>query len=439
MTLSFDESIDWIHSRLQFGSRPGLDRVIYLLEKVDNPHTKIKSIHFAGTNGKGSTLTFSRTLFQAAGLTVGSFTSPYITSFNERICIDGNPIPDNDLTKLVNHIKPLVDEMDTINDVKDITEFEILTVMMFLYFAEKNIDIALIEVGLGGLLDSTNVISPLVSVITTIGLDHTEILGDTLELIAIQKGGIIKPATPVVIGNVPEAAITELDNIAKKNNSTIYQFNVDYGDTYKQPRVEFGEAFDFWSQDYTLRDIQLSLMGKHQTENASVALETFKVTSKLLNITLSDKEIRSALFSASWSGRLEVLSKEPMIILDGAHNPHGITSLVETVKTKFKQQDVYIIFSAIATKNIQEMMSLLEKIPNVHIYVTTFEYPKALSSEAFQNLIPQIEFVPSWKEALALILHEMSEEDIIFITGSLYFISQVRNELLDVSKEGEIE
>ena len=198
MKTKITNAIEWIHSRLPFGTRPGLERVQALLALVDHPEASVPTIHIAGTNGKGSTVNYLMEMIKETGLTVGTYTSPYIESFNERIAIDGRPIADEALVSLVDKYQPLVAQLDEDEAVKGITEFETLTAMALDYFREQAVDVAIIEVGLGGLLDSTNVVQPLLCGITTIGLDHTDILGDTLEKIAAQKAGIIKPNIPVV-------------------------------------------------------------------------------------------------------------------------------------------------------------------------------------------------------------------------------------------------
>lgn len=217
-------SIDWIHSRLKFGIKPGLSRIIHLLELLDNPQDKLKTVHIAGTNGKGSTVTFLSNILQTYGLKVGTFTSPYIEIFNERIAINGNFISDEDLDRIVAVIKPLVLEMDQDADLAHITEFEILTAIGFVYFYEQSVNLAIIEVGLGGLYDSTNVITPLVAAITSIGLDHQDILGNNLTQIAQQKAGIIKPHVPVVVGNgqgMPDEAYAAIIAIASSQSAPI--------------------------------------------------------------------------------------------------------------------------------------------------------------------------------------------------------------------------
>lgn len=224
LLMTIEEAIEWIHSRLPFGSRPGLDRVEALLEVVGHPERKVKTIHIAGTNGKGSTVAYLRSLLEEAGLTVGTFTSPYIETFNERIAINGKSIPDNDLIQLVKKYQPLIKQLDQFEAVAGITEFETLTAMAFDYFLMKKVDVAIIQVGLGGLLDSTNVAVPMLTGITTIGLDHTEILGDTIEEIAAQKAGIIKQGVPVVTGNIAPEAFTVIQQTAKAKNAPLYVY-----------------------------------------------------------------------------------------------------------------------------------------------------------------------------------------------------------------------
>ena len=228
MSLTIEEAIEWIHSRLPFGTRPGLDRVAALLSLIDNPEKKVATIHIAGTNGKGSTVTYLRCMLEEIGLTVGTFTSPYIEEFNERIAINGHGIPEKQLISYVKKYQSLVNELDKEPETAGITEFETLTAMAFDYFHEKQVDVAIVEVGLGGLLDSTNVAQPILTAITTIGKDHTEILGETIEEIAFQKAGIIKKGIPVVTGNISEEAMLVIQEIADKMASKIYRYGKEY-------------------------------------------------------------------------------------------------------------------------------------------------------------------------------------------------------------------
>lgn len=428
MALTIEEAIEWIHSRLAFGSRPGLDRIEALLGLVENPEKKVPTIHVAGTNGKGSTVSYLRALIQETGLTVGTFTSPYIESFNERIAIDGKAIPDEDLVILVEQIQPLVAQLDQQEAVSGITEFEILTALGLMYFVEKKVDVAVIEVGLGGLLDSTNVVEPMLTAITTIGMDHTDILGDTLEEIAAQKAGIIKTGIPVVTGNIQSQALAVIEAQAQEKQAKTYRFNQEYEVAYHNPDPQWGEIFDFYNEAGKLTELKTSLLGQHQIENAGVAIQTFYLFCQLKSLPFKEKEVRDGLKKTFWPARMERMSAEPLIILDGAHNEHAMKQLVENMKREFKNYHINILFSALETKDISKMLEQLLEIPNSEITLTSFEYPKALDlAKNYQNVDEsRITVASLWQFGLADLLERTSSEDLILVTGSLYFVSEVR-------------
>ena len=296
--MKIEEAINWIHSRLPFGSRPGLDRVEALLEVVGHPEEKVKTIHIAGTNGKGSTVTYLRYLLEEAGLTVGTFTSPYIESFNERISINGQGIPDESLIRFVKKYQPLVEQMDQFEAVAGITEFETLTAMAFDYFLEEQVDVAIIEVGLGGLLDSTNVAKPLLTGITTIGMDHTDILGDTIEEIAAQKAGIIKQNVPLVTGNILPEALAVIEKQAKLKNATQYVWGEAYTVSYKHPAEEWGEIFSFQNEFGKIPKLTIHMIGRHQVENAGMAIEMYQIYCGLMNLPFREKDVINGLKKA---------------------------------------------------------------------------------------------------------------------------------------------
>lgn len=428
------EAIAWIHSRLPFGSRPGLDRVEALLALVDHPEEQVPTIHIAGTNGKGSTVSYLAAILEDAGLTVGTFTSPFIESFNERIAIDGQHIADEDLVTLVNKYQPLVAQLDEKPDVAGITEFETLTAMALDYFLEKKVDVAIIEVGLGGLLDSTNVVKPLLCGITTIGMDHMDILGDTLEEIAFQKAGIIKPGVPVVTGNIPSNAIAIIQQEADKKGAPMYRFNQDYRVLYKHPDPQWGEVFEFLNDQGKLVNLKTSLLGRHQPENAGLAIQMYHCYCQIKGLPISLMSIRNGLRNVRWPARMERVSQEPLIILDGAHNPHAMGRLVETMKNEFKEYRIHVLFSALSTKNVDGMLAQLLEIPNARLYVTTFDYPKAIKlDDNYENTShKRVTIVSMWQFGLGEILEKMTNEDLLLITGSLYFVSDVRSLLLEM-------
>lgn len=438
MSIKIEEAIAWIHSRLPFGSRPGLDRVEALLKRVGNPETKVPTIHIAGTNGKGSTVTYLRCMLEEMGLTVGTFTSPYIEYFNERIALNGHGISDKELIKYVEKYQPLVEEMDRIEKIQGITEFETLTVMAFDYFLEKKVDVAIVEVGLGGLLDSTNVVHPMLTAITTIGKDHTEILGETLEQIAFQKAGIIKPNIPVVTGNINQEALKVIETSALKKRSSIYRYGQEYEVNYLRPDKTWGEVFEFCGESGKIPNIKIPLLGRHQVENASIAIELFYLYCRLQNIHFAERNVYKGLLKAQWPGRMERLSEEPLIVLDGAHNEHAVRRLAENLKKEFPNREINILFSALESKDVEAMITILRTVPNAHLYLTTFEYPKAVALTKMSHLENEkTELVSLWQFGLGEILEKMSADDLLLITGSLYFVSQVRELLLNLGGKND--
>lgn len=433
MSLTIEEAVAWIHSRLLFGSRPGLDRVEELLKRVDNPEAKVPTIHIAGTNGKGSTVTYLRCMLEELGLKVGTFTSPYIETFNERIAINGQGISDDQIIQYVEKYQALIKEMDQQPESAGITEFETLTVMALDYFLDEQVDIAIIEVGLGGLLDSTNVVKPMLTAITTIGKDHTEILGETIEEIAFQKAGIIKAKIPVVTGNIEEAAFVVIKEVATKKNSAVYRYEQDYKANYLHPDKNWGEVFDFYGEAGKLPKVKVPLLGRHQVENAAVAIQLFYLYCQMQQLNFTDGDVYHGLAQAQWPARMEKISNEPLIILDGAHNDHAMRRLAENLKKEFPNREIHILFSALSSKNIDQMIAVLRKVPNVHLYLTTFDYPKAIElTKMAHHEDEKTEIVSLWQFGLGEILEKMSADDLMLVTGSLYFVSQVRELLLNI-------
>ncbi len=428
--MTYMEALEWIHSRLPFGSRPGLDRINGLLDRLDNPQNKIKTIHIGGTNGKGSTVTFLRCLLEEAGLVVGTFTSPYITAFNERIAINNRPIADDHLVALVEKFQPLVAELDEQPEIAGATEFEIITAMMFDYFYSESVDVAIVEVGLGGTLDCTNVMTPLISGITTIGLDHMDILGDTLPQIAEQKAGIIKEGRPVVTGNISTDALDVLVAEAARKSSPIAQYQVDYHITNQRSLGIEGESFEFSSQDFQLA-VKIPLIGQHQRDNAGLALELFRQLGPSLGYDPSQVDCSSALLKAEWAGRMETISEAPLVLIDGAHNEPAVQVLVDNLRLEFPDRQIYTIFAAIKPKAVEKMLQLLLTVPKMHLHVTTFDYPKAYELTDYPlTELEEIELIGDWQRSLMELKEQLKPDDVLLVTGSLYFISQVRSFLL---------
>ncbi|QSR13520.1 folylpolyglutamate synthase/dihydrofolate synthase family protein [Lactococcus sp. LG606] len=425
--MTIETALEWIHSRLKFNIRPGLTRIEALLKLLGNPEKELSMLHVAGTNGKGSTVAFTRGILEQLDLTVATFTSPFIATFGERMAINGHPIPDDKLIMYVEQLKPFVEEMDKDENLAGITEFEIITALAFRYFADEHVDVALIEVGLGGLLDSTNVIQPVATAITTIGMDHMDILGDTLEKIAAQKAGIIKPNTPLVTGKIADEALAVIAQTAQKNQAQHYQYGIDY-----QVEILENERFNYKDDEIHLLNLEKSLLGLHQIDNAALAVKLTMVYAQKVGLSLSEEAIRKGLKRTFWPARMEEISRAPLTLLDGAHNVHAMQRLLENLKNEFSGRKITILFSALVTKDITEMIKMLQTVDNSELILTTFDYPKALKLEDFTYLEKEnVALAEDWKSTYSALKANLQKDDVLLMTGSLYFMSQIRAYILE--------
>ena len=420
-----NEAIEWIHQQLKFGIKPGLDRVKQLLEYLGHPEKGLKLIHIGGTNGKGSTVTYLRNLLQRHGFKTGTFTSPYIERFEERISINGHPIDPQRLASYVEQVKPICEKISQ-TELGAPTEFEVITVISLMHFQEERVDFGIMEVGLGGRLDSTNVITPILSMITSIGKDHTNILGNTIEEISYEKAGIIKTGIPVITNVHQKEALGVIESKAKLHNASLYQLNIDYNYQVNN-YIDWGESFDFLSKDMCLHNLELSMKGKHQIENATLALYGLILISKKEKFKLLDEEIRKGLLQSQWPGRLEVIRDQPKIILDGAHNVEAMTQLVTAIKSQWESNRVTVLLSVVKNKPIDQMLDILEQ--NFQkIYLTPFDFSTSYEyNELYKNFQKTHTYVQEdWETVIDQFIEKDSTENILIVTGSLYFVSQVR-------------
>lgn len=430
MVANYEEALAFIHGRTQFKKSDHLNRMKTFLAQLHDPQQHLSAIHVAGTNGKGSTVAYLRDLLMGDGLTVGSFTSPFLIRFNERISIDGRPIADDDLVALVNRIQPVVADLDATYPEGGPTEFEIITAMMFLYFKDR-VDVAVIEVGIGGLLDSTNVFTPEVAVITTIGFDHMKLLGNTLAAIAAQKAGIIKAGVPVVAGRLPAEAMAVVTQTASQLHAPLYRVGEEI-QTQVQATRGWQEQFDFQFGEQRLRKLRLSMLGDYQVDNASCALAAFLCYQRAHHLNVDEKSVKQSLVKTVWAGRFEPVSKDPLIVIDGAHNEPAVEELTQLLKQRFKGTEIYLMFAVLADKQHDQMLTTLRQVPNIHLILTTFAGPGQRQVTDPQQLAAQyqnddrVTVMPNWQVAIGQITQQMSDSDLFLITGSLYFISDVR-------------
>ncbi|MCW4643200.1 folylpolyglutamate synthase/dihydrofolate synthase family protein [Bacillus safensis] len=433
MTLftTYHEAIEWIHSRLAFGVKPGLERMKWLMNRLGNPEQSIKAIHVAGTNGKGSTIAFTRSVLQAAGYSVGTFTSPFILTFNERISVNGAPIEDEEWLSLVNEIKPLVDELDQ-TELGAATEFEIITACAFAYFDHVHqVDFVLLETGLGGRLDSTNIAVPILTAITSIGHDHMAILGDTLEQIAAEKAGIIKEGIPMITAVHQPEALAVIQNTAKEKNAECISLHDTCSFDERQP-TETGERFTLRTSKRQYPQLETGLIGTHQTQNASLAVLLIEWLEQEGYISVTEEQIYKGIRQAVWAGRFEKVKDHPPVYLDGAHNEEGIDRLIETVQAHFSSKQLHICFSALKDKPYKQMIQKLEAVSS-SIHFVSFDFPRAESAEKLY-VCGQLD-AKSYDDDPRTVLEFIQKKSddpsaVILVTGSLYFISDIRNRMI---------
>ncbi|VMO06847.1 dihydrofolate synthetase [Streptococcus pneumoniae] len=430
------ENNQWIASYRTDQPHFGLERMVELLALRGNPHLKLKVIHIGGTNGKGSTIAFLKNMLEKLGLRVGVFSSPYLIHYTDQISINGESISEEKLEALMADYQSLL-EGESATNLQGTTEFEIITAIAYDYFASEQVDVAIMEVGMGGLLDSTNVCQPILTGITTIGLDHVALLGDTLEAIAEQKAGIIKQGIPLVTGRIAPEALAVIDRIAEGKDAPRIAYGKDY-QVCHQESVVTGEVFDYTSVVRQGR-FQTGLLGLHQIENAGMTialLDTFcKEDGREL---VSNDLLGQALEETSWPGRLEIVSRDPLMILDGAHNPHAIKALLTTLQERFADYRKEILFTCIKTKALEDMLDLLEQIPDTELTLTHFDDNRATDEKVLEEAAKSRNLsYQGWQDFLEQKLTDKKEEKktVRIVTGSLYFLSQVRAYLMERKNE----
>ncbi|HEU3432039.1 folylpolyglutamate synthase/dihydrofolate synthase family protein [Streptococcus pneumoniae] len=430
------ENNQWIANYRTDQPHFGLERMVELLALRGNPHLKLKVIHIGGTNGKGSTITFLKNMLEKMGLRVGVFSSPYLIHYTDQISINGESIPEARLEALMADYQYLL-EGESVANLQGTTEFEIITALAYDYFAAEQVDVAIMEVGMGGLLDSTNVCQPILTGITTIGLDHVALLGDTLEVIAEQKAGIIKQGMPLVTGRIAPEALTVIDRIAEGKDAPRLAYGTDY-QVRHQESVVTGEVFDYTSAVRQGR-FQTSLLGLYQIENAGMAIALLDTFCQEDGRELASNDfLGQALEETSWPGRLEIVSRDPLMILDGAHNPHAIKALLVTLQERFADHHKEILFTCIKTKALEDMLDLLGAMPDTELTLTHFADSRATDESVLKEAAKSRNLsYQDWHDFLDQNLTDKKEEKqtVRIVTGSLYFLSQVRAYLMERKNE----
>lgn len=412
-TMEFVQSVSWL------GCRPGLERITDLMHRLGDPQKELRYIHITGTNGKGSTAAMLSSILTAAGYTVGLFTSPHLVRYNERIKINGQDISDEDLCAAAAAVKPAVDQMDAVP-----SEFERFTAMAFWYFRQKKCGIVVLEVGMGGQMDSTNVIpAPEAAVLTSIGLDHTEYLGDTLEEIAATKAGIIKPGADVVLYGQSQAVEDMIRSRCADCGASLTVTDA------AQLEV-ISEGLEGQRLDYRDRkDLELPLLGTYQSRNAAVVLDTVDTLCRR-GWDIPETAVRRGLSSVAWPGRFEVLHREPLVLLDGAHNPNGVEELEKCLRTYLPGRKLIFMMGVMADKSYDEMLDRMAPLAKGFITVTP-DNTRALAAGQLREDIETRLGLParaagSVPEGIALSLGDCTADDAVCIFGSLYMAGEVR-------------
>ncbi|HEW7157406.1 TPA: bifunctional folylpolyglutamate synthase/dihydrofolate synthase [Streptococcus pneumoniae] len=430
------ENNQWIANYRTDQPHFGLERMVELLALRGNPHLKLKVLHIGGTNGKGSTIAFLKKMLEKLGLRVGVFSSPYLIHYTDQISINGESISEARLEALMADYQSLL-EGEAVANLQGTTEFEIITALAYDYFASEQVDVAIMEVGMGGLLDSTNVCQPILTGITTIGLDHVALLGDTLEVIAEQKAGIIKQGMPLVTGRIAPEALTVIDRIAEEKDAPRLAYGTDY-QVRHQESVVTGEVFDYTSAVRQGR-FQTSLLGLYQIENAGMAIALLDTFCQEDGRELASNDfLGQALEETSWPGRLEIVSRDPLMILDGAHNPHAIKALLVTLQERFADHHKEILFTCIKTKALEDMLDLLGAMPDTELTLTHFADSRATDESVLKEAAKSRNLsYQDWHDFLDQNLTDKKEEKqtVRIVTGSLYFLSQVRAYLMERKNE----
>ncbi len=418
----YKDAINWIESVKKFGDKLDLSRMEIACKLLNNPELNLNTIHIAGTNGKGSTVSYLKNILLEQGYSVGTFTSPYIVRFNERITHNNQDITNEDLLKYINIVYELHQEvLKEYNEV--ITFFELVTLLSFLYFNDLNLDYVIYEVGLGGKLDATNVIKPIITAITSISFDHMGVLGNTLESIALNKLGIVKQGVPLVTAIDQPSLYPLFENYAKEKNS-----DITFLDKTMIKDVNYGSITAFKYYDNLFR---IKMLGVHQVTNACLSLELLKQLEKRELVTLSQEKILKGLLKTNWPGRLEQFGN---VYLDGAHNLGGAEALSKSLQVLFPKKKIKVLYATMADKEYLKVLKLLDPVVD-EIVFTDFDYPRCEDAQtAYKRAKEELShstlaYDDNALNAFKELKKGLLEDEIILITGSLYFVSYMRKEL----------
>lgn len=437
----YRSALDWIHGLGRFGSKPGLERIEALLHLMGNPHHRVRFVHVGGTNGKGSTAVILASMLRKAGCRIGLYTSPYLLSFTNRMAVNGSDIGHEDLVALVNRVRPLVEKIGSDQSLGEMTEFEVVTALALDYFASADVDLVVFEVGLGGRLDATNVVTPLISIITNISLEHTAVLGSTIEAIAAEKAGIIKAEKPLLTAAEDQRALQVFRTRCRELKAPMYRVypppRITGGKGNKKPVAVLkkitseGQIFSYRGFSIELDDLFIPLRGRYQLNNAATALAALELLEKE-GYPTDEAAVRSGLSETVWPGRLELIQKDPLVIMDGAHNPAAMEKLAEAVPQYFHYRRLILVIGILADKDIAAMLEHILPLAAVVIFTRPL-LPRAadpgdVAEFAISHFKLQNDYliIQSHSEAFDRALELAGPQDAVLVTGSLYTVSDIR-------------
>ncbi len=424
----YQQSLDYLYGLEKFGMIFGLEKVEAILRAIGNPHLEVQTIHIGGTNGKGSTAAMMASILQQEGYHVGLYTSPHLIRFTERIKVDGKEIDQEVVAELTEWIR---ERIETTGVTPPFTFFDFTTAMALHYFKQKRVDLAILEVGLGGRLDSTNVVDPLLSIITNVSKDHEEVLGGTLLKIAYEKAGIIKKGRPLITAASQPQILRIFSKICKEKDSPIYRM----GREFSYVPCEGGH-FNYQGIHRRFWDLTVNLHGPHQIINAVTALAAMEVLDEL-GYVVSNEAMINGLNRVEWPGRLEMVCSSPRVFLDGAHNPAGALVLKESLQKEFEYRRLILIVGIMKDKNYKFILRTLAPLAD-HLILTQPNIPRAASPELLQKALERngkkAEIVQDVQKAIDRGLSIASSEDLLCITGSLYTVGEARAYFLPKEK-----
>ena len=418
--MTYSSAVAYLYRLQKHGIKLGLATMTALMARLGTPQTRYRTLHIAGTNGKGSTAAMAAALLQVAGYRVGLYTSPHLVEFRERICVNGEMIAESQVAQLTEQLQTLCQP-----DLSP-TFFEYTTAMAFQHFADSGVDVAVLEVGLGGRFDATNVVTPMACAVTTISLDHQEYLGTTRSSIAFEKAGIIKPGVPVVLGRLEDDAWRTIEQVARERQAPVFRLNKDFRTEGEGP-----QQFSYRGLGMQYDGLTCALEGRHQLDNAACALALLGAAAPQ-GIAVTAEAVRAGLRAVNWAGRLEVVDRRPTILLDGAHNPAAATALADYLMHSDRSHPFHPVVLVLGMMRDKDHRDFVEPLRGLvdEVVLTQADLPRSATAQelraSLEGLLPHTHVVPSLSDAMALARQLAMSDGLVCVTGSLMLVGECK-------------